>query len=392
MPRKSNTRAPQGVGSIRKRKDGTYEGRYTIGRDPGTGKQIQRSVYAKTEAEAVKKLRALAVQASEGVYTPPSKMKLGQWLDIWLEEYTGGIKELTRAAYENQVRLHIKPALGAVKLPEVKSHQIQAFYNMLQKEKGLSPKTIKNINGVFHRAMDQAMLLGYIRANPCNAVILPRVNSPEMRPLEEEEMDAFLGAVRGSEYESIFKVTLFTGMRQGEAMGLTWDRVNFDDGTILIDRQMIHEHKKGGVYKFSTPKNSRSRMLSPAPSVMRMLRERKRQQAEQKLQAGSAWNDMGFPGLVFTNPLGGLYSNSALLKNTVRIGQQIGIERLRFHDLRHSYAVASIRAGDDIKTISSNLGHATVAFTLDKYAHYTKNMRRDSSERMEAFMANMKNL
>ena len=391
MPRKT-TRNAQGGGTIRQRPDGRWEARYTVGRDPGTGKQIQKSIYGKTQKEVRQLLQQATTAIDEGSYIQPSKMTVGKWLDIWLEEYTSNVKEHTRVTYETQVRVHIKPAIGAVKLLDIKPHQIQAMYNHLQKEKQLSPKTIKNVNGVLHRALDQALKLGYIKVNPCQGVVLPRVEAPEMHPMTESEIAAFLEAIKDSPYRMLLTIDMFTGMRQGEIMGLTWDRIDFKKGTILIDRQMIHEKKKGGIYKFALPKNSHFRTLTPAKKVMDMLQAYKRQQAEARLKAGAMWDDAGFPGLVFTDDLGRHCSNTTLSHTVSRTGKRIGIEGLRFHDLRHTYAVASIRAGDDIKTIQYNLGHATAAFTLDKYAHYTDDMRRDSSARMDAFMASIGSL
>ena len=392
MPRKS-TRNAQGSGTIRQRKDGTWEGRYTVGRDPGTGKQIQRSVYAKSQKEVRQRLRQITVDIDNGEYIPPSKMTVGIWLDIWLRDYTGNVAEHTHTTYETQVRVHLKPALGAIKLTDIKPHHIQALYNRLRKEENapLAPKTIKNINGVLHRALDQAVLLGYIKANPCQGVVLPRGESPEMHPLTENEIVSFLDAIKDSPYRMLLTIDLFTGMRQGEIMGLTWDRVDFKAGTILIDRQLLHEKKKGGIYKFGPPKNGHSRTITPAKRVMEMLQAHKKQQAQARLKAGELWDDR-IPGLVFTNEFGRNFSNTTLSHTVSRTGKKIGVDGLRFHDLRHSYAVASIRAGDDVKTLQHNLGHATAAFTLDKYAHYTEDMRRDSSARMDAFMSSIGNL
>ena len=388
MPRKSNARAPQGSGTIRQRKDGTWEARYTVGRDPGTGKQKQKSIYGKTEAEVAQKLRQITHELDKGSFLEPSKMRLGQWLDIWLKEYCGNIKPNTMASYETQVRVHIKPALGAVKLSELQPHQIQTFYNRIN----LSSKTVRNIHGILHRALDQALKLNYIRANPCSLVIAPRLQQVEMRPLDSAEMGAFLGVLKDSDYLTICKVTMFTGMRESEIMGLTWDRVDFTNGTIYVDRQLMRLKQKGGIYKFAPPKNNRPRKLTPAPTVMAILKARKKEQTAQRLAAGNQWNEGDFPGLVFTNPFGGHYVHTTLNYVVHRAGEKIGIDRLRFHDLRHTYAVAAIRAGDDVKTVSANLGHATVAFTLDKYAHYTQDMRKESADRMEAFMAGIENV
>lgn len=384
------TRNAHGSGTIRQRKDGTWEARYTVGRDPGTGKQVQRSLYGKTQKEVRQRLQQISVDLENGAYTEPSKMKLGAWLDIWLKDFTGNVAEHTHVTYETQVRVHIKPFLGAIKLSDLKPHQIQGMYNSLARdaEKPLSPKTIKNINGVLHRALDQAVSLGYIKANPCHGIILPRGESPEMHPLTESEIVSFLEAIKGSPYQMILTIDLFTGLRQSEIMGLTWDRIDFKAGTILIDRQLLHEKKKGGIYKFGPPKNRRSRTLTPAKKVMELLQAQKKQQARDRLLVGSMWDDT-FPGLVFTNQFGRNLSNTTLSHTVTRAGEKIGVPGLRFHDLRHTYAVAAIRAGDDIKSVQYNLGHATASFTLDKYAHYTSDMRRDSSARMDAFMASI---
>jgi len=129
MPRKSNTRNAQGAGSIRQRKDGTWEARFTIGRNPGTGKQIQKSVYGKTEKEVVQKKRKALAALDNGTYTEPTRMTLGQWLDVWTAEYLGAVKPGTVRTYKAQIANHIKPALGALKLQALNAHSIQAFYN-----------------------------------------------------------------------------------------------------------------------------------------------------------------------------------------------------------------------------------------------------------------------
>lgn len=270
---------------------------------------------------------------------------------------------------------------------------VQMFINSLleksESKTALKPKSIKNVNSVLFGAMSQAVILGYIRSNPCAHITLPRVVDAEMHPLNASEMEAFLKAIKSSEYETLFIVTMFTGMRLGEATGLTWDRIDFDAGTILIDRQLMRERQKGGKYILVPVKNDRPRMLTPAPFVMGLLRQHKTDQTLTQMKTGSLWNQQSIPGLVFTTPFGRHYIHSTITHNIKRIGTSIGIKSLCFHDLRHTYAVNALRAGDDVKTVQSNLGHATAAFTLDRYGHYTDDMRRDSAARMEAFIQNI---
>lgn len=386
------TKRSNGEGTIRQRPDGRWEARFTAGFDPGTGKQKQRSVYGSTQAEVVKKLRDACKAVDEGMYTDPTKMKLTDWLDVWLEDYTGNVKEHTGVTYETQCRVHIKPALGAVALSALRPHDIQAFYNRLFKGfkvKGkdvppLSPKTIKNVHGVLHRALDQAVVLGYLKQNPCLGVQLPRVERADIKPLMDDQVGTFLEAVEGNEYADLFTVTMYTGMRQSEVMGLTWDCVDVKGGTIYIDKQLVHEKKKGGIYKFAPPKNDKPRRITPAPSVMKMLEAVRLRQKEQKLKAGAAWqNPMN---LVFADALGKHYAHNTVSHNFKRIVTAIGLPDRRFHDLRHTYAVLAIQSGVDIKTVQENLGHHTAAFTLDVYGHVTERMQKEAAARMEAMI------
>ena len=140
MAKKKNTRAASGAGSIRQRPDGRWEGRATIGVDFGTGKSMRRSVYGKTQREVREKLTEITNQVDRGTYSTPCKMKLGQWLDIWTEDYLGDVKESTAHVYREDIRLYIKPALGAILLEALNASTIQKFVNDLSKR--LSPKEL----------------------------------------------------------------------------------------------------------------------------------------------------------------------------------------------------------------------------------------------------------
>lgn len=386
MPRKS-TKNARGGGTIRQRPDGRWEARFTVGRDPGTGKQIQRSIYGDSQAEVRKKLSQITAAVDNGTYTAPSKMTVGQWLDIWTAEYLNHVRPRTVEAYQCQIKNHIRPALGAIRLEALNTHTIQSFYNGLGKPQGdkpgLSAKSVKNIHGILHKAIQQAVTVGYLKFNPADACTLPRVERKELKPLDEDATARFIEAVKGNRYETVFLVTLFTGMREGEVLGLTWDCVDFDRGTVTINKQLQKTTGGGSVYILSPTKNGRGRVIAPAPFVMGLLREQQRRQAEWRLKAGRAWEG---GGLVFTNEAGGHLSHHTVYHNFKLVVASIGMPEIRFHDLRHSFAVASIRSGDDIKTVQGNLGHATAAFTLDVYGHVTEQMKQASAQRMEGYI------
>lgn len=381
---RKNTRNASGSGSIRQRKDGTWEARFSVGRDPGTGKIIRKSVYGKTQAEVRRKMNAAIHEVDTGTYKEPSRMTVADWLYVWVETYTGNLKDRTRAMYRGYIDTRIKPNIGAVKLSALDAPTIQRMYNSLQDgSRPLSPKTIKNIHGVLHKALKQAVEIGYLSVNPAESCKLPRTEKQEINPFTEDQIKAFMQEVHGHPFESLYLTALFTGMRQGELLGLSWRQVDFDAGTILIDQQMQIVDRE---YKIVTTKSSKPRRITPASFVMEQLRRQHIKQAEWKLAAGSVWEDSG---LVFTNEIGHHLARETVYSNFKRIAAAIGRSDARFHDLRHTYAVSSLRAGDDLKTLQDNLGHYTASFTLDVYGHVVEEMKKASAARMDALITSI---
>lgn len=389
MPQSNNTYS---FGSIKKkttiRKGKEYvvwEVRISMGFDPLTGKQRQKSVSGKTQRDVREKLKKVLAELESDSYVEPSKMTVGEWLDIWAEEYLKDIKVLTRESYLNQIALHLKPSLGHIKLDKLDPHTIQRFYNGLQSLKSLAPKTIKNIHGVLHSALNQALQNGYIRKNPTEACRLPKINKTEISALEPAQMAQLLQEAQNDSYSNLFITALFTGMRQSELIGLSWDCVNMEAGVITVKQQL---QCNKGEYFIATPKNGKPRVMVPAPLVMEALRQEKAKQEAHRLAAGSLWSNPH--NLVFTDDLGKNLVRRTVVKHFKKITERSGIDQtFRFHDLRHSYAVASLQAGDDIKTIQANLGHATAAFTLQVYAHVNDAMKQASSARMQKYYESM---
>jgi len=388
MPKR---KAANGQGTIQQRADGMWMGRLSIGRDPGTGKYKYKYLYGKTQAEVRKKMTAFSAELDQGIYTEPSKLTLGQWLDIWQTEYMGSVKNRTAERYESAIRVHLKPALGATKLDKLTAPMIQRMYNQKHRErmadpkgkKGLSPKSIKNVHGVLHEALQRAVRLGYIRLNPCDGCELPRIEKHEIKPLTDAEAGAFLKAIHGHKYERLFTVMIFSGMRQGEALGLRWSRVDLKAGTIRIDCQLQKERIKGGggKYRIVETKTSNIRSVTLAPFVVSVLKEQKKAQAQQRLFFGAEWkNDMD---LVFTHEDGSHLTSDTTYGCFKVIAKKIGVEAARLHDLRHTFATLSLQNGDDLKTVSEALGHTNIGTTANIYAHVTEKMRRDSADRME---------
>ncbi len=379
MARVKNTRAENGAGSaVLQRKDGRYYSNITV-----NGKL--KTIYGNTPEEVKLKKRAAVAAIDNGTYLKPETMKLKKWLTIWLEEYCGGIKPGTLRAYKNSVNQHITPGIGELKLSQLTPIHIQTFINSLDRDGELSAKSIKNIHGVLHKALDQAVRIEYLRTNPADRTILPKVQREEILPLqrteERDEIADFLAAIQGDSFEPIFYMALRTGMRLSEILGLSWQRIDFKKGTIRIDRQLSWKWKDNDNRDLVTTKNGKARVIKPAPMVMNRLKAERAAQIEKRLKAGTGWvNNLD---LVFTYDDGSPIPQTTVEHRFRRICESIGVKK-RFHDLRHTYATESIRLGIDLKTISATLGHYSVAFTMDVYAAYTEQAMNESANIWQA--------
>ncbi len=318
--------------------------------------------------------------------TESTSLLLKSWLETWQSEYLEGVKASTAYLYGQDISLYILPHLGQYHLDELTTTIVQHFYNQLlhptTNKKPLSPKTIRCIHGVLHQALDQAVNTGVLQCNPSSACKLPKVKRKEITPMEDAQVKSFLNRIKGHPHEYLYRITLFTGLREGEILGLTWDCVDMKRGVLTVKQQLRKEQQKGGKYYFSSTKNDKCRTIALSSSVVRLFKHQKQKQLLMEAEA-SEWEKTN---LVFTNAKGGILSYRTVYGCFKRIVKKMGCPKLRFHDLRHQYAVIAIKNGDDIKTIQSNLGHATAAFTLDVYGHVTEEMKRDSADRMESYM------
>ena len=207
-----------------------------------------------------------------------------------------------------------------------------------------------------------------------------------MTILEGDKLKEFLEIIKEKPYEHEFYVALFTGMREGELLGLTWDCIDFKKNTIHICKQLKRDRRIGeGVsYVVDSTKTGTIRTITVAPSVMAVLHSVKKKQAENQLKHGSVFTNEG--NYVFTNEIGLHRISVSMWKHFKKRVQAIGLPDMRFHDLRHTCASLMLQNGEDIKTVSEFLGHTNIATTADRYAHITEKLRKDSADRMEAFI------
>lgn len=384
MPRKP-TRNAQGGGTIRQRANGLWEARYTVGRDPGTGKQIQRSIYGSTQKEVRQKLAQITASIDKGTYQTPNKITVSAWMDEWLTTFCENkVKPLTLQSYRASIKNHIVPAIGAMELQAVKGSHVQRLYNSMTRA-GLSGKTVKNTSAIMHKAFSVALKQGIIAANPCDAAELPKAEHKEIHPLADDEIPLFLSAIDGSPMRNAYALCLFAGLREGECLGLSWKQVDFERGRITVSQQLQKVRTEGkGEYQITpSTKSGKPRTIEPPPIAFEYLRAERVKQLENRLRAGPAWNNPD--DLVFTDEAGGHYAIHTFYKRFKAIAASIGRPDARPHDLRHTAATVAIASGADIKSVQDLLGHATASFTLNVYAHTSEQMMKDTAARMQSY-------
>lgn len=388
MPRK----AAFGSGTIRKKEmtvNGTkyvyWEGRYMAGSDPLTGKPVRKSITGKTQKEVAQKLREVVSTGAESAYNPNSGITVEKWLNMWITDYAGEKKETTIANYKMWIDTRIIPALGKIKLENLQAHDIQRFYNGIKES--VSAKTVHNIHGVLHSALAQAVRNRIILFNPSDACALPKVERREITPVVDDDLTAFLAAIKGHKYEDVYLVDVFTGMRQGEILGLTWDCVDFVQNRLCVNKQLVRVRGGNGEHFLRSTKKDNIRYIA----IPSMIADRLKtiQQHQQAIAAEDPYTYRNDMNLVFTDDTGKYLVEITVYKNLKKVFASIGLPESRFHDLRHSYAVALLEADVDVKTLQNNLGHSNISTTLDIYAHVTQRLQKDSADKLEKFVSGL---
>ena len=368
------------MGSIRQRADGRWEGRYT---DP-TGRQ--RSVYGQTQREAAAALKAKQREVDTGTWIEPHRMTLREWVDTWLNDYADNTPK-TRAYYRQLCTLYALPTLGDCKLTSLNAIHVRRMLRQLQdrqEKDALSPTTIAQALAVLRICLNAAVSARLILSNPANDVPMPRKNKTVMHIIDKPLFPAFLEAARRTHYPEALILLLQTGLRTAELRGLTWNDVDEERSVIHVRNQL--DTSKAGAPALRPPKDNSARDIVVGPEVLATLKAQRRRLAEYRLKAGAAWNDTPFAAALVVRTINGNPMDAQVIYQAARrVGDAIGLPGLHPHDLRHSYAVAALRSGADVKTVQHNLGHSSARMTLDTYAAYTTDAAQAAAAKMSAY-------
>lgn len=379
MPKKR----ANGEGNIRKRKDGRWEGRYTAGYNQETGKRIIKNVLGKTQAEVKEKLKK-AIEEIQGIDVARAEdYTVASWLRTWYELYAKpNVRVATADRYQLMIETYTIPRIGDIKLDKLTSRDLQKLYKDLMengrvhigrsKDTGLSSTTVRSVHLMLHCAFERAVKERLISRNPTEDCIAPKVRKFEMKILQPEHMKAYLDAAEARGVLPMFYLELVSGLRKGELVALLWSDLDVKARTISVSKQYIKN--PNGTLTLSRPKTETSVRKVSIPQMA----------ADLLIQEHSKHPDNPY---MFPSPATGeMYYPDSVVNLHKKILKDAGLEHIRFHDLRHTFATLALQNGVDIKTVSSMLGHYDAGFTLRTYTHATRQKQDEAAETMGSFM------
>ena len=366
-------------GSIKKAPNGTWSFVVDLPAVGGERKQLRRRGFA-TKKEAQAELTRLTSDLQRGTFVRPTRDRLGAYLETWLEGLpAAGRRPSTIAGYRLAIRTYVTPVLGDVELHALRATDLDALYSKLL-ARGLSMSTVRKLHAMLGKALNDATRKGLIAVNVARVATPPSASAskaPEMTFWTPAELRAFLASVNKHPMYPLFRLAAMSGLRRGELCGLRWSDVDLDAGTLTVRQTITSVNHKLIVGDVKTSRSRRKVDLDA--TTVSVLRSWRKQQLAERMLVGPDWVESG---LVFTVPSGEGVNPTTVSQTFARLqaartesarqgGPSDGVilRRIRFHDLRHTHASHLLAAGINVKVVSERLGHASVAFTLDTYAH-----------------------
>lgn len=383
-----------GEGTIFQRKsDNLWVGRLPIGNNPN-GSVKYRQFTGKKQGDVKEKMDKTRSEIRTCTYVEPNKITVKEWLDTWLNvTIKESVKNTTWLSYKGIIEKHVIPEIGGNKLLQLQTSNLQKLYNdklnsgrvdkhkvdgkMVNKDGGLSPKTIRYMHTIIHSALKQAVDEKVMQVNVADHVKLPKNTKKEMKTLAINDINTFLEAARSSRYYTAFLLDLYTGLRRGELLGLRWKDIDLKNSKIKVVQQLVYEGGKHVIRELKTER-SQNRVISIPGEMVQELKDHKKRQAEERKLLGLSEL---YDGLIFTSETGTFVQTRNFDRCFKAILKKAKLEEIRIHDLRHTFALLSLQAGADIKTLQNDLGHESIQTTLDKYGHVNEEMKRDAANK-----------
>ena len=352
-----------------------------------TVKGRRLSYHGDTRVEAAKKLATALNQRNEGELPSGGRdVRLGDYLEKWLENRRHGIKPWTYRGYRTQIK-HIKEAMGHLRLRELTPDDVTSFIAS-RVSAGASPRHVIRAHQCLRTALADAVRAGHVRINVASRDALPRGVLPKVKrfnitPFTADEARDFLAAAENDRLGPLYSLALRSGMRQGELLGLTWDDVDFANSRIMVTRSLQREVEDGKLRLGDVKSDSGRRPIELSAEAMAALAK------QREVQASATVRDLEWVSLVFTTEEGKPLDARNTTLSFKRFLRRHGFRDMRFHDLRHTHASLLLIAGEHPKVVQERLGHSSIKITLDTYSHLIPSMQREAAGRLETILADV---
>ena len=372
----------------RERKDGTYVWQIVVNKGEGSNGKRPRDYktmpHGTTKKEAERVLREMLTEIDNQEYVPDSDITVEKYLYQWLEIYNQHKSPTTISGYKRNIERYIIPKFGKVKLKDLTTLAIQKFYNSLYEksplsDKPLSAKSIKNIHIIFNAALKRAVLLDLLKKNPAQNIELQKCKRYQPTIYDTDELNQLFTVLKGTDLECPITILVTMGLRRGELLALSWNKIDFNSGTITIDSSTT---KADTETITKSPKTESSIRKIDAPTMlMEMLKRERTHYLERKMKYGKDFHDFN---LVVSQPNGEPFKPDSFTQKFKRFLKQHGLKHLRVHDLRHENATLMLKAGVNPKVAQKRLGHAHYSTTMDIYSHVLDEVERDAVNLLES--------
>jgi integrase len=372
------TRRARDDGGVRRRPDGRWEGSISLGWE--NGRRKRKFFYATTKAEAGRKVRRAQSLIDAGRPLLNERTTVGTFLDQWLKEVIKPkLTYDTWRGYRNNVELHLKPALGSVRLIRLTPVDVERMLNELRSRR-FSPRSIQYVHATLRSALGTAERWELVHRNVAKLVSAPTPYRTHVAPFTPTEIESFLTAAREHRLGALFTVALALGLRPEEAMGLAWENVDLDSDHPGIRVSQVLKREGGSPILRQYPKTAASKRTIALPNIcVQALRTHRRRQNEERLRA-VAWQDFG---LVFTSRLGTPLEHRGLSRVFDSLLERAGLPHRRLYDLRHTSASILLAQGVQPRVLQDILGHSSYRLTMDTYAHVMAPAMRDAAAAMD---------
>jgi integrase len=359
--------------NIKKDKNGTYYFVISAGfNSDGKRRQIKRTGF-KTQKEAKERYLIVQNELADEKFIDPSSVTFESFLDKWKKRKRNQIEESTYIRYERLCRLHIIPAIGKMKLQKINTLTVQNLIDDLATEHNFAKKSCRLVTTIIKDVFRRAITEGLVKVNPVQEIDLPKASKSEMVIWDQGDIELFLSLRnernRGKYYIAVL-MALFTGMRKGEILGLTWDKIDFDNSIIHI--QQILESDGSKLSKKTKSKKFRQ-VLIPDILKQELIRHKRIQKDESPSNPDN---------LVFCTRRGLRVIPNTLNDVLNSYCAKYDLPRMKFHDLRHTHATMLIKENVNIKVIQERLGHSRASTTLDIYSHVLPSMQQSVTEKL----------